>query len=88
MALKRFRIEVEGTDQEDVETQLDEAFLLFADGARKAAGAEFRDGGKYTIKDFECTDERISAIQRNGIPLMYGRRVFKVIEAKREEETK
>lgn len=76
MALRRFRIEVEGVDQEDVEEQLDIAFLKFADAAHTCA--DYAES--YKIENFECTDESIKPINRNGQPLMYGRRVFKIIE--------
>jgi hypothetical protein len=70
MALTRFRIEAQGSDEEEVENLLD-----FWSGAFIHAVKE-----KIEPKpDFECTDERISAIHRNGIPMMYGRRVFKVV---------
>jgi hypothetical protein len=67
LPLKRFRIEVEGSDQEDVEEQLDDCALVVIE--------------MFPSLNFECTDEHISPIQRNGIPLMHGRRVFKTIKA-------
>lgn len=73
MALHRFRYEVEGVDKEDVELQLDNAFLEFAKAAHAIADE---------IENFECTDERIGPMQRNGVPLMYGRRVFRVVKKK------
>jgi hypothetical protein len=72
MSLKRFRIEVEGEDQEDVEQQLDDVFLFIVQGLRN-----FPSSAKQT---WECTAEHLHPIQRNGVPFMYGRRVFKVME--------
>lgn len=75
MSLRRFRIEVEGVDQEDVEQQLD----YFSKNFMFASQLE-----KNQKLDFECTDENVKAIQRNGIPFMYGRRVFLIKEVKDE----
>lgn len=74
MGLKRFRIEVEGADQEDVENELDKFFTFVTQGLQNSLERN---------TDWECTDEHIHAIKRNGQPLMYGRRVFKAME--REE---
>jgi len=72
MSLKRFRIEVEGTDEEDVTEQLDTCFAFIMQGLKNSA--------RWQHVDWECTDEAIKPIEKNGQPLMYGRRVFKVME--------
>jgi hypothetical protein len=81
MALKRFRYEAEGVDQEDVERQLDAAFLYFSNAARLFA--QDKTIGAVEIESFECTDDRITPINRNGVPMMYGRRVFRVVYPKK-----
>lgn len=66
----RFRIEAESTHVEDVQEEIEEATQKFLSTFAKW----------YPKREWECTDEVLKPIARNGEALMYMRRVFRVME--------